>query len=222
MRMFHPLPSFALSRSLVLALWLVSMVTVSAQSATALTPDAESYIRSLSDQAMSILNDETLTQDGRRDAFRELVFENLNLEKMGNFVLGPYSRRLTDDVRGEYHELLKDYVASIYLAQLGEFSDQEFKIKKAIPKGRKGTEFIVQSEVVGPDSTAKPIAMNWWILHEDDHFSIFDVQVVGIWMAQEKKSTFVSVIQRNNGEVQALIDHLRKEVAETQKSDDNS
>jgi phospholipid transport system substrate-binding protein len=43
-----------------------------------------------------------------------------------------------------------------------------------------------------------------------DGFRIFDVNVDGIWLASTQKTNFVAVLKKNNGQMSALLDYLRK------------
>ena len=40
-------------------------------------------------------------------------------------------------------------------------------------------------------------------------FLVRDVNVSSVWLAQQLRSTFVGVIRRNDGDINALFDYLR-------------
>jgi phospholipid transport system substrate-binding protein len=62
--------------------------------------------------------------------------------------------------------------------------------------------------------------MVWWVIEEKDGtMSLFDVQILGVWMAQEQRDIFSGVLKSNKGDIEALIEHLLDQVAETE--DDN-
>ncbi|MEC7155180.1 MAG: ABC transporter substrate-binding protein, partial [Pseudomonadota bacterium] len=59
----------------------------------------------------------------------------------------------------------------------------------------------------------QPIAVDWWLYREkDDSFSLFDVRVIGVWMAQEQRDSFASVLKNNRGDIYALLGHIRKQI----------
>ena len=48
------------------------------------------------------------------------------------------------------------------------------------------------------------------LVKRGDSFRIFDVNVDGIWLASTQKTNFVAVLKKNNGQITALLDYLRK------------
>jgi len=37
--------------------------------------------------------------------------------------------------------------------------------------------------------------------------------VLGVWMAQEQRDAFASVLKNNKGDINALLEHLRKQIS---------
>ena len=58
-----------------------------------------------------------------------------------------------------------------------------------------------------------PIDIDWWLrVEKDASLTLFDVRVLGVWMAQEQRDAFASVLKNNKGDINALLDHLRKQI----------
>jgi phospholipid transport system substrate-binding protein len=58
-----------------------------------------------------------------------------------------------------------------------------------------------------------PIDIDWWLrLEKDGSLTLFDVRVLGVWMAQEQRDAFASVLKNNKGDINALLEHLRKQI----------
>ena len=76
----------------------------------------------------------------------------------------------------------------------------------------KKKNFIVNSQIEF-DNGRQPIAVDWWLYREKDgSFSLFDVRVIGVWMAQEQRDSFASVLKNNRGDISALLSHIRKQI----------
>ena len=56
------------------------------------------------------------------------------------------------------------------------------------------------------------------VREKDGGYSLFDVQVLGVWMAQEQRASFSSVLKNNKGDINALLEHLRKQIADNTPS----
>ena len=198
-------PAFALAW-LVLALGLVAAPSARAADA------AQTFVQSLSDKATAILQDKSLNADGRDQAFRVLILNNTDLDKIADFALGRYGQQMRDNGRyDEYKKLFRDYVVRIYAARLSTGQDQSLRITKSVPRG--DTEVVVLSLLDPPKGSAgNPLEVNWRLLKEADTFKIKDVQIAGAWMALEQQSQFQTIIANNNRDPATLIDYLQKQL----------
>ena len=50
------------------------------------------------------------------------------------------------------------------------------------------------------------------IKNKNGDYKIFDIRVIGVWMAQEQRSTFTSFLSKNNGNIDKLMDRLKKTI----------
>lgn len=198
--------AFALIAGLVLS-------TTWATSAPALaddTEDAKAFVNQLASSAISILASDS-TPKVREDEFRTLFVSNLDMRRIGLFTLGQYARTPTPEQKAEYLELVQEFIVKIYSGRLNEFSNETVNVLDASPKGKKGKQFLVRSQI-NFTTGREPVSVVWWLLKDGDSFKVFDVQVVGIWMAQEQRAAFASVISKNNGDFTALLNDLKRQI----------
>jgi len=195
----------------LMALSCLALATL-APSAARADESARQYVGDLGDSAIAILGDDTLTPEETETRFRALLLGALDIRRLGLFALGQYARLPTPQQREEYFELLADFIVAVYLNRLSSYSDEKFVVTDSIEKGSKGREVIVSSDIVFSDGTA-PLPVQWWLIRDPDAatFKVFDVNVAGIWMAQEQRGTFASQIRNNGGQFEALLDGLRAE-----------
>lgn len=174
--------------------------------------NAEAFVDTLASSAISILASDK-SPEVRESEFRTLFIDNLDMRRIGLFTLGQYARTPTPEQKTEYLELVKEYIVKIYSGRLNEFSNETVKILRASPKGKKGKQFLVHSQI-NFTTGREPVSVVWWLLKDGDSFKVFDVQVVGIWMAQEQRATFASIISRNNGNFNALLSDLKRQTGQ--------
>lgn len=174
--------------------------------------NAETFVNKLASSAISILASNS-TPEVRESEFRTLFVDNLDMRRIGLFTLGQYARTPTPEQKTEYLELVKEFIVKIYSGRLTEFSNETVKVLQASPKGKKGKQFLVRSQI-NFTTGREPVSVVWWLLKDGDSFKVFDVQVVGIWMAQEQRAAFASVISKNNGDFNALLSDLKRQIGE--------
>jgi phospholipid transport system substrate-binding protein len=70
----------------------------------------------------------------------------------------------------------------------------------------------VETEVARPQ-IGKTVAVVWRLRSADGGFQVVDVVAEQVSMAITLRSEFTSVIQRNGGQVQALIERMQRKLA---------
>ncbi len=170
---------------------------------------AEAFIRSLGDQAIVILDDESSTSDEKTEAFSHLVVDNTDIRAIGKFTLGQYRRTLTPDELEEFLDLFHHFTENFYEARLGDYSGERLNVKGSLVRSAK--DVIVISEL-NFSFAEEPLSVNWRLRKKNGQYAIRDLQVVGIWLALEQRSQFTSVIANNGGHIDALLDSLREMV----------
>ncbi len=213
------IPSAA-GRSLIIGVVaLVSLAFVAMPASAARDEQAEAFVGNIASEAIEILGREGFTPQELEASFRELFVGNMDIPRVGVFALGQYARTPTADEKKEYLRLVEEFIVKVYASRLSDYTDQQFAVLSSQPKGNKGREVIVSSQIEFTTGRA-PVPVEWWLLKSDDGFKVFDVKVLGIWMAQEQRSTFISVIRNNGGNFSSLLEHIEDQIAQANQDID--
>lgn len=168
------------------------------------------FITILGEETLQVLNQKSLAPQQREQKFREIFNQAFDLRRISTFVLGPYWRRATETQRQQFLKLFEDYIVQAYSARFGEYSGETFKITGERPEGADAT--LVTSQILRPGN-APPVHVDWRVAKTDKGFKITDVVVENVSMAITQRQEFASVIQRNGGQLQALLDLLRQKTS---------
>ena len=170
---------------------------------------AEAYIKTAADEATSILNNKTMSKDNKKDALTKMIDERLDLDAIAKFTLGKYARIATPEQKAEFAPLLKQYVINFYVNNLVNYSDVKFQVTGSVDRpNNQGT--IVQSKLASGGD--EPVDAVWWVRQTDSGPRIFDVELQGIWVAQNLRSELDSVMGNNGGQVSVGIADLKSKV----------
>jgi phospholipid transport system substrate-binding protein len=171
-------------------------------------PAPGAFINDMGNKALAVLSPANSPQQ-RVVAFRALFRRDFNVPQIARFVLGPYWRAATPNQQREFIRLFTNYVALAYSSQLSQYSNERLVVtgSRPIPGGA-----IVTSQVARPGG-GQPIAIGWRLTRYDNTYKVSDVVIDGISMAITQRSEFASVIQRNGGNLQALLAALRAKTA---------
>ncbi|HCL48109.1 MAG TPA: hypothetical protein DHW86_01190 [Rhodobiaceae bacterium] len=188
------------------ALWAFMLTPGAAQEAD--LAKAQAFVMALADDAIEILSTEK-TRAGREAKFAALLNERANIRRIARFTLGQFGRKISKEDFANFEKLLGQFIVKVYANRLGEYSDEKVMVGKAQAKKK---NVIVESRIEFANGR-DPIDIDWWLrLERDGSMTLFDVRVLGVWMAQEQRDAFASVLKNNKGDITALLDHLRKQI----------
>ena len=196
------------SRSLVLSAFvLLSSIPGGAPSSLAATDAPASFVSDLAGRALAAMpNGDTAA--ARQERFRQLYRQYFDVEACARSALGPYWLKATAPQRQEFVELYEDYLVVGYSTALRALGGQSFEVLGSQPDKDK---IIVTSRI--QINGAAPIRIDWQLNPTNHDYKVTDLIVNGISMASTQHSDMVSVIQRNNGHVPALLVALREKNA---------
>jgi len=170
----------------------------------------ENYVTYIAHETLSVLGNKNKSNDEKVNNITDIFLSNLAVREISLFVLGPYRRNLNSDQKTEYINLIKRFVSEIYSIRLASFPSGEFSILGSVDSGRSG---IIVKTSIQFSNDSNPTKIDWRLIKKQDgDFKIFDIRVVGIWMAQEQRSTFTSFLSKNNGNIDKLMDRLEKQL----------
>jgi phospholipid transport system substrate-binding protein len=173
-------------------------------------PKAIAFMNQLWNQSLELLSKKTPVAQ-RQALFRELFHKHFDTPGIARFVLGRYWRMASPAQQKEFLNQFDNYVVYVYTARLSDFGGQQFKITGA---RQDRDAVLVSSDVITPGAP-QPLKVDWRLSYHGGDYKISDIIVDGISMLVTQRSEFASVIQRQGGQVQGLIDMMRRKTAST-------
>lgn len=169
-------------------------------------PAAEIFINQAADDIIDILTTST-SQSDREKRFAKLLKQKADLRRMGRFALGQFARKVSKQDFAAYQKLLETLIIKVYSNRMGAYSDEKIIITESQQKKR---NVVVKSQIIFANGRP-PIALDWWLVEQKrGGYRLFDIRVLGVWLVQEQRDSFSSVLKNNKGNFQALLDHLQK------------
>lgn len=181
------------------------LVFVLAAVPAAAAPDPAGFVSELGDKTLEIINKRPPKEERDR-RFRAVLHEGFDMQALSRFVLGPHWRTATEQQRREFVKLFEDWIVSAYGERFSNYSGEQFKVTGQRPESESVT--LVTSQIVRP-SGGPPIRVDWRVAKANG-FRISDVVVEGISLMVTQRQEFASVIQRNGGQLEALLKVLRE------------
>jgi phospholipid transport system substrate-binding protein len=166
---------------------------------------AEEFVRQLAEHALSILNDTTLTQNERDEAFRGILKQGFALDYVSRLVLGRHGRTASRTQLAEYNRIFPEYILRIYSSRLTEYGDEEFVVDGTAPAGKR--DIYVRVKIMRPDGP--PLAGDWRVRKLKGNFKVIDIKIEGISMVVTQRDEFLAKIASSG--LDSLIADLKRQ-----------
>jgi phospholipid transport system substrate-binding protein len=172
-------------------------------------PSAEQYVQAQAQRVLTLLSDRSMSTSDKIHAFRNLVDQIADVQRITRFVLGKYARTATPAQRQQFDPLFRTYAQDVYETQLNNYHGEIVKVTGSIV--RNPGDVIVNSLVSG-GKVQKPAPVAWRVMNTGGSWKIVDVQASGVWLAITQQQDFVSTIDNAHGDIGVLIAQLQKDV----------
>ena len=133
-------------------------------------------------------------------AFSGVASRYTDLHGISMFALGPHRKLLGKAREAEYLALTRNFIGNFLAKYSNRFSGSDLTIKEC---SSSQNALTVSTRM----SNGKKIVFKLYKTKRG--FLVRDVNVSSVWLAQQLRSTFVGVIRRNGGDINALFKYLR-------------
>ena len=167
--------------------------------------EADVFVQSTVNRAAKTLAG-NLTRAERVEKLKDIARETVDIEGIGFYSLGANRKNLTDDQLNEYKKFFSEYFLKSFSSRLAEYSNPEIEVnsKKII----NANYTIVSSTLVKTDSRPE-VKIQWRVYTKDpDNLLIRDLIIEGLSLARTQKEEFSSIINSNDGKIEALLKNL--------------
>jgi phospholipid transport system substrate-binding protein len=150
----------------------------------------------------------------REAALGRLLDRDFDVELIARTALGPAYGRMSDAERNEYQALFREHVILSVVRQVVLTPIQDVVIIEA--RDLPGPDSLIGTRVV--DGQGRVRLANWRVRDQGGRPKIVDVVVDGVSLATTRADELRSVLQRNGGQVPALLAALRAQNAQMRQT----
>ncbi len=124
------------------------------------------------------------------------------------YTLGPYRKNLTEEQKKEYSNLFKEYFLKTFVSRLTDYSEPKIDV---ISSDKKNEKYTIVSSILLATEKKSEVKIDWRVYTKDpDKPFIRDLIIEGLSLARTQKEEFSSIIESNDGDINALFNKLRE------------
>ena len=167
--------------------------------------EADIFIQSTVNRAAKTLGG-NLSKEARIKKLKEIADDTVDIKGIGFYSLGAYRKNLNSEQLKKYQEVFREYFLKSFSSRLAEYSNPEIEVNSKKKINENYT--IVSSTLVSTDSRPE-VKIQWRVYTKDpNNFLIRDLIIEGLSLARTQKEEFSSIINSNDGNIEALLKNL--------------
>ena len=171
----------------------------------AIEPDV--FVQSTVNRASKLLS-EDLSKDQKIEELKLIAKDTVDIKGIGFYTLGSKRKTLNDDQKSKYSELFEQYFLKSFSSRLAEYSNPEINVYN---KEKLNENYTIVNSTLKATNERPEIKIDWRIYTKiADKPLIRDLIIEGLSLARTQKEEFNSVLQSNNGDINALFKTLEE------------
>jgi phospholipid transport system substrate-binding protein len=169
--------------------------------------EPKEFVQSVANEASLILTNNS-TKEQKIEELKSIAKKSVDFRGIGYYSLGAHRKNLSDDKKKEYLNIFEKYFLKSFSSRLAEYTDPKIRVDSQKKLNEKYT--IVSSILVATEKKPE-VKIDWRIITKNpDKPLIIDVVIEGVSLAKVQKEEFNSIIQNNNGDINALLTSLKE------------
>ena len=169
--------------------------------------EPKEFVQSVANEASLILT-KNFTKEQKIEKLKSIAKKSVDFRGIGYYSLGAHRKNLSDDKKKEYLNVFKKYFLKSFASRLAEYTDPKISVSS---QKKLNEKYTMVSSILLATEEKPEVKIDWRIVTKNpDKPLIIDVVIEGVSLAKVQKEEFNSVIQSNNGDINALLTSLKE------------
>ena len=138
----------------------------------------------------------------------DIAERSVDISGIGMYALGKHKKTMSEDQKTKYKKLFRSYFLKSFSSRLVDYTDPRINV---VSQKKINEKYTIVNSILEATSKRPKVKIDWRIYTKNpDRPLIRDLIVEGLSLARTQKEEFNSVIQNNNGDVNALFKTLEE------------
>ena len=149
-----------------------------------------------------------LTKEERIKKLKIIASETVDIKGIGYYTLGAHRKDLNDNQIKKYNDLFEQYFLKSFSSRLAEYSNPEIDVKS---KKKINENYTMVSSILVATEQRPEVKIDWRIYTKNpENLKIRDLIIEGLSLVRTQREEFSSIIQSNDGDINALFSSLEE------------
>tara|TARA_B100000579_G_scaffold414520_1_gene408227 strand:- start:15 stop:605 length:591 start_codon:yes stop_codon:yes gene_type:complete len=138
----------------------------------------------------------------------DIAERSVDISGIGMYALGKHKKSMSEDEKTKYKKLFKSYFLKSFSSRLVDYTDPKINV---ISQKKINEKYTIVNSLLEATSKRPEVKIDWRIYTKNPEKPLIrDLIVEGLSLARTQKEEFNSVIQNNDGDVNALFKTLEE------------
>ena len=165
------------------------------------------FVQSTVNRASKILS-ENISKNQKIEELKKIALETVDIKGIGFYTLGSKRKDLNNDDKDKYTKLFKNYFLKSFSSRLAEYTNPEIDV---FGKEVLNEKYTIVNSLLKGTSERPEVKIDWRIYTKTpENPMIRDLIIEGLSLARTQKEEFSSILNSNNGDINALFKVLEE------------
>ena len=171
----------------------------------AIEPDV--FVQSTVNRASKLLSD-NISREQKIKELKVIAKETVDIRGIGFYSLGAARKNLNTEDKKEFEILFEQYFLKSFSSRLAEYSNPEIDVTS---KKKLNENYTMVSSILVATEQRPEVKVDWRIYTKNpENPLIRDLIIEGLSLVRTQKEEFASIIQSNDGDINALFGTLKE------------
>ena len=169
--------------------------------------EADVFVQSTVNRASKLLS-EDISKEKKIEKLKSIAKDTVDIKGIGFYTLGAIRKSLSDSDKSKYAELFEEYFLKSFSSRLAEYTNPEIDVfaKEVLNKN-----YTIVNSTLKATSERPEIKIDWRIYTKNPEKPLIrDLIIEGLSLARTQKEEFASVLNSNDGDINALFKTLKE------------
>ena len=140
------------------------------------------------------------------DKLKVIAKETVDIKGIGFYTIGSVRKSLDNEQKQKYSELFEDYFLKSFSSRLAEYTNPEIDV---LEKNVLNENYTIVNSLLKATNERPEVKIDWRIYTKNpENPLIRDLIIEGLSLARTQKEEFSSILNSNDGDINALFETL--------------
>ena len=169
--------------------------------------DPSALINEIVDDAAAVLSSEDPIE-AKIIKLNAIAERSVDIQGIGMYTLGKYRKNISSDEKAKYQKLFRSYFLKSFSSRLVDYTNPKINV---VSQKKINDKYTIVNSILEATQKRPQIKIDWRIYTKNAKKPLIrDLIVEGLSLARTQKEEFNSIIQNNNGDINALFKTLEE------------